>query len=148
NPELPEYLSKIILKCLEANPEDRYQHAREVLHDLEQGTPPSRRMQVTLRLLTRRGWLIAAGAMLAMVLVGLAVPWIREFVFHQRSQSAAAGIPSPRDGKFLGVLPFRTLGGDQTVLNYVSEGLVEALSAKLFQLREVHTASASASATV
>src|SRR5262249_20302322 len=25
NPELPEYLSKIILKCLEANPEDRYQ---------------------------------------------------------------------------------------------------------------------------
>jgi tetratricopeptide (TPR) repeat protein len=40
------------------------------------------------------------------------------------------------------VLPMRVLG-DQAALSYVADGLGEALSAKLFQLRDVHTASAS-----
>ena len=150
NPELPEYLSKIILKCLEVNPANRYQHAREVLRDLQQELtpPPPRSMQITVPLLTRRGWLIAGSVILGVIMVGLAIPRVRQFVFHSNAEAMRLGIPSLRDGKFVGVLPFRTVGGDQAVLSYVSEGLLEALSAKLFQLREVHTASASASQAV
>jgi serine/threonine protein kinase/tetratricopeptide (TPR) repeat protein len=150
NAEVPEYLSNIILKCLEVNPGDRYQHAQQILNDLrqEQAPPPPRSVHITLPWLSQRGWLIAAIAALAVVLAGLAIPAIREVVLHRSAGSGGAGIPSLRQGKFVGVLPFRTLGGDQATLSYVSEGLVEALSAKLFQLREVHTASVSASQTV
>src|SRR5438046_2581331 len=35
NPELPDYLAQIILRCLEKDPERRYQSAREILHNLE-----------------------------------------------------------------------------------------------------------------
>jgi predicted ATPase/class 3 adenylate cyclase len=36
NPALPEVLSSIVLRLLEKNPEERYQSARGLLHDLEQ----------------------------------------------------------------------------------------------------------------
>src|SRR5262245_15434847 len=51
NAELPGYLSNLILKCLEVNPADRYQHAQEVLHDLQQelAPPPPRRVRIRLR---------------------------------------------------------------------------------------------------
>jgi len=35
NPQIPDYLSRIILKCLAKDPEQRYQRAREILADLE-----------------------------------------------------------------------------------------------------------------
>ena len=31
NPDVPDYLSEIILRCLKRDPEQRYQHAREIL---------------------------------------------------------------------------------------------------------------------
>jgi len=34
-PEMPDYLANIILKCLERDPDKRYQTAREVLDDLD-----------------------------------------------------------------------------------------------------------------
>lgn len=37
NPELPDYLVNIIMRCLEKNPDQRYQHARDILVDLERG---------------------------------------------------------------------------------------------------------------
>ena len=59
NPEIPEYLSRIILKCLETDPADRYQNAREVLSDLESevAPPPPGSMQITLPFFSRRVWL-------------------------------------------------------------------------------------------
>ena len=53
------------------------------------------------------------------------------------------GLPPLSEGKFIAVLPFRVLGADNS-LNYVADGLNEALSAKLFQLSDVRIASASA----
>jgi len=43
------------------------------------------------------------------------------------------------------VLPFRVLG-DPSSLGYVADGLVEAMSAKLFQLKDVRLASSTAAA--
>jgi serine/threonine-protein kinase len=43
DPDLPDYLVRIILRCLERDPERRYQQARDVLHDLESEVPPHHR---------------------------------------------------------------------------------------------------------
>jgi hypothetical protein len=51
-PDLPEFFSHVVSKCLERDPKDRYQTAREVLADLD-------RQQVTRQ--TRRGASLAVG---------------------------------------------------------------------------------------
>jgi eukaryotic-like serine/threonine-protein kinase len=48
NPDMPAYLAQIIRKCLERDPERRYQNAREILADLEAGRAPARSMHITL----------------------------------------------------------------------------------------------------
>jgi eukaryotic-like serine/threonine-protein kinase len=146
DPELPDYLVRIILRCLERDPELRYQQARDVLHDLEGevAPPPSRGVHIWLPVPTRSGWGLAAGAVLALILAALAVPPIRHTIFGPSRQSMA-GIPPLSQGKHVAVLPFRVLG-DQESLGYVAEGLGEALSARLFQLKDVHVASSTAAA--
>jgi len=67
---------------------------------------------------------------------------VRDFVFRHKSAEATSAIPSLKQGKFVAVMPMRILG-DQGSLGYVADGLVEALSAKLFQLHDMHTASVS-----
>ena len=148
NPQIPEYLSRIILKTLEADPANRYQHAREILNDLDAEAAPTTTMQITLPLLSRRAWLISGSAVLAIMLALLLIPRVRQSVFHPGRGSAAtsespSGLPSLATGKYIAVIPFRVLG-DQAALSYAAIGLVEALSAKLFQLNDVHTSSVSA----
>ena len=40
NPDVPDYLSEIILRCLKRDPEQRYQHAGEIVADLDRGAGP------------------------------------------------------------------------------------------------------------
>jgi hypothetical protein len=54
----------------------------------------------------------------------------------------AQGIPALKQGKYVAILPLKQVG-DQKTLGYVADGIQEALAAKLFQLKEVHLASAS-----
>jgi tetratricopeptide (TPR) repeat protein/DNA-binding winged helix-turn-helix (wHTH) protein/TolB-like protein len=56
-------------------------------------------------------------------------------------RAEALGIPALAQGKYLTVLPFRALG-DQASLHYMTEGLTEALTARLFQVKDVHVVSA------
>lgn len=144
NPQLPSYLSRICLRCLEKNPAIRYQTADDILADLraKRSSGNTRTVQINLPVLTRRTWLIAAAAVLAAVVGALGIPQVRHFVFGRKTGSPISGIPPLSDGKFVAILPIRVLG-DQASLNYVADGLVEALSAKLFQLRDLHTTSPS-----
>ncbi len=144
NPDLPDYLVRIILRCLEPKPEQRYQEAREVLRDLESKTAPvtARSVRVSLPLPARNVWLWGGGALLALLLLVLVVAPVRHFLFRS-ARPAVAGIPPLAQGKYIAVLPFRVLG-DQESLGYIAQGLGEALSAKLFQLRDVHVSSPSA----
>lgn len=147
NPDLPDYLVRIIQRCLEPNPDVRYQRAQEVLRDLEREVAPasSRSVQISLPMPTRGGWLWAGGALLALLVMALAIPPVRHALFRRPQHPAAgrAGIPPLTQGKYVAVLPFRVLG-DQESLGYIAEGLGESLSAKLFQLKDVHVASPSA----
>ena len=147
NPDLPDYLVRIVLRCLERDPTLRYQQARDVLDDLESQTAPtpSRSGRIPATLLTRGRWWLAGGAVLALVLIALAVPSVRNAIFRRQTPTVAgaAGVPPLTQGKYLAVLPFRVVG-DEESLGYVAEGLGDALSAKLFQLKDVHVASATA----
>jgi eukaryotic-like serine/threonine-protein kinase len=164
---VPKSLSVIVAKCLEREPTERFQSAQDVLRQLDawQGNPsispsvlarmapaaPSRSssVQISLNLPSQRGWVWAA-SILALIVIFFAIPFTRHLVFHPNPQIASEsatqqveGIPAPSKGKFLAVLPLKVLG-DEKSLRYVSDGLVDALSAKLFQLKEVHVASSSA----
>ena len=145
NPELPDYVARLIMRCLEKDPARRYQSAHEILLDLEAERAPSfsRTVQITVPTLSRRGWLWAAGGVLALVIMVLAIGPLRRFTFRIPPGNAptSEAQPAPGPQKYLAVLPFR-VADDQASLNYVAEGLLEALSAKLFQLKNVHVASA------
>jgi len=159
NPALPDYVARVIMHCLERDPSNRYQSAKEILADLDAGRSPtltvapstSRTVQINLPVVEKR-WLYTAGGGI-IVLVGLffAVPQTRHWIFPGPGGGTAAsgtnGVPSVPQSRFIAVLPFRVLG-DQSSLGYVADGLVEATSAKLFQLRDVRLASSAAAAKI
>lgn len=150
NPELPEYLSSVILRCLHRDPEQRYQQARDILKALDIGggvpsergpaiapktAPPSRLKRIAI-------W-SAAGIVIVLAVLVVTVPAVRQAALS-RAPGAARIVSGPgRNTKFVAILPFRTIGSDAS-LEDAANGVVEALSAKLFQVRNVHLASPSA----
>lgn len=148
-PDLPPYLSRICLRCLEKDPAKRYQSASEILADLEAKKTSGRSQSVRINLprFSRRDWLLAGVPVLAIIVILLAGPRIRQWFSGPAKPATIAaptsGIPAKENGKFVAVLPIRVLG-EESSLNYIADGLGEALSAKLLQLRDVHAASPSA----
>jgi tetratricopeptide (TPR) repeat protein len=151
---VPKSLSLIVARCLERDPNQRYASAQELLDQLDawQSNPSAvekliaqssaaRGVQVSVNLPSRVR-LVWAGAALALILAFFAVPATRHLVFRPAPQGeiSAGSIPPLSRGKFMAVLPLKVLG-DEKSLGYVGAGLVDALTAKLFQLKEVHVAS-------
>ncbi len=132
NPELPDYFCKIILKCLEKEPDKRYQHAGEILKDLEAGAPPRK---VTLPLPSARNLTIAGLSLAVLLGVLFGVPQIR----HKLFPSQALGESTP-NAKFVAILPFNVTG-DASTVGYLGQGMADSLSAKLAQIKDVHLTS-------
>ena len=139
NPTLPDYLVEIIMRCLEKEPEERYQHAREIWRDLDYGVAPKRSL---LSHLSRKKWFVAAAAVIILVVSVAAIPQAREraLLLLANVLPTRESITSPAKQKYLAVLPFRIVGDDAS-LKLTAEGMVESLSAKLFQLKDVYMAS-------
>lgn len=149
NPEIPAWFDRVIMRCLEKQPETRYQNANEILADLRSSRAPSatHSIQITLPRFSDRSWAWWAGwagGAVALLALLFAIPSVRHLILPrgggEQAGSQVAGVPSLAAGKFLAVLPFKVLG-DQQTLGYVAEGLNEALSAKLFQLKDLRMAS-------
>lgn len=147
NPDLPNYLVRIVLRCLERDPDRRYQAAQEILIDLDaEHHATSWQNRPVLQRKQRHGIFWLAGALLLAIAAVFAIPRWRGLL--KRSQSgntsavAAQGIPPLSQGKYVAVLPFKMLGDSS--LAYIGEGIQESLSAKLFQLGGVHIADAQA----
>jgi eukaryotic-like serine/threonine-protein kinase len=153
NPEVPDYLSRIILRCLERDPAYRYQDAREILSDLLAAhvTRPAKDLRRTL-LDVRKGWWISAAAVILLAAI-LAIPSVRHMLRSSRqtatapSTAAPPGVPPLSSGRFIAVLPLQVLG-DAHQVGYLAEGIQEALSAKLFQLKDVRMTSGDALAKI
>jgi serine/threonine protein kinase/tetratricopeptide (TPR) repeat protein len=150
NPSLPNWLVRIIMRCLEKDPPDRYQSAYEILADLQgskSSSSTSRTVQIEIPEFAQRRWTWYVAAGVAVLLLAFAIPPVRHLILGGKSSSGISGIPPLSEGKFIAIMPFRILGDDQS-LSYVAEGLNESLSAKLFQLKEVRLASENAVAKV
>jgi len=118
-PQIPEGLSRLILRCLEKDKAKRYQTADELIADIaviEDALPTTERVATRRRTITHREvtikftprkFLIPALALLAVVVAGILLwrPWLRKAAFP----SAPAGKPS------LAVLPFTNNTGDQSL---------------------------------
>jgi serine/threonine-protein kinase len=144
NPELPDYLVRIIQRCLEKDPQRRYQNAAEILNDLTPAAAPVPDRMVRLRFVENvyAGWIPAVVAVVLLLGGSLLVRPVRNFVLGGasavRGRSAPAGPTT-----YLAVLPFRVVG-EGSGLKDVADGVADSISAKLSDLKSVYLASATA----
>jgi serine/threonine-protein kinase len=131
NSAISDGLSKIVLRCLERDPEKRYQTADDLLNHLRRLEAGSRE-----RAQPRPSWRLAAIPAALIVIAGVAV-WF--FAFRRSGASA----PPQTGGKYIAVLPFRSLSDDPSV-KYYAEGMTEAIDARLFSVQGAHPVSAAA----
>jgi tetratricopeptide (TPR) repeat protein/TolB-like protein len=156
-PEIPDYLARIILKCLERDPAERYQSAREILDDLdarsapavslspsaataavEPGAPKAGHATIHIEIPKVAGrWSILAAAAIVVIALTLAIPVTRHWVLSLGRGSVPA---APKHT--IAVLPARYTGDDAQ--RYVADGIGETLAAKLGGLRDVYVTSVSA----
>jgi len=155
---VPKSVSAIVARCLEKEPANRYHSVVELLQQLTTweanpnisaealskliAHPIVRQSRINLDLPGKR-WMWISGAVLV---IALAIFAGRELVNRTgtgSSETVTQGIPSLKQGKYVAVMPLKVVGDDKA-LGYVAEGIEEALSAKLFQLQEVHLASSAA----
>ena len=146
-PEVPDYVSNIVLKCLERDPANRYQSAREILADLEAHSTPAlsssgrtNTIKIQRTQPARFPWVLLAAIPLAIALLFL-IPRTRHAIL--RSPVQAGQTVQPAIQHYMAVLPLR-IEGNQKDLRYVADGIVDSLSAKLAGLKNVYVAPANA----
>lgn len=149
NPDLPNWFGRIIMRCLEKEPAARYQNAYEILADLQgarSGSSASRTVQIQIPEFTQRRWLWWVTGAVALLAILFAIPPVRHLIPGlgvKTGSGSVSGIPPLSSGRYVAVLPLKILG-DPSQLGYLAQGIQEALSAKLFQLQDVHVSSSTA----
>ena len=126
---VPSPLQNVVRRCLEKEPEDRFQSARDLAFALKEssgiqtavsGTRPKTEDRKTLRTALA---ILAVGVIAA---IAFNFGWIRQRL---------AGTPAV-SVRSLAVLPLQNLSGDQEQ-DYFADGMTEALTASLAQIRSV-----------
>ncbi len=133
NPQIPEDLSQLILKCLEKSKEKRFQTAEELFEELrriEQMVPTTdfvfpRRGTTTSRDIKgifRKPWLAIAALFAVVILAGLSILYFGRL-----------GAARPTKQLTLAVLPFENLGAPED--EYFADGLTEEITSRIASLQ-------------
>ena len=126
NPEIPKYLERIILKCLEVDQEFRYHTADEILEDLELEQVDRTRWRKVRKAIARQSHWIAVACIVAAVGVGA---W---YVRTQGLEVAADDAPVTT----IAILPFHNLS-EAKDLEWMQSGIPEMLVTDISQLRQL-----------
>jgi serine/threonine protein kinase/tetratricopeptide (TPR) repeat protein len=130
NPRVSPELDRIILKCMEKDPENRYQSAKELAADLRRfGTPATSPSSQTAPR-ARMGWKRSGRAM-GLGMIALAV-LTGMWNFGDLRDRLLARIPK-LPIQSLAVLPFENLSGEPQQ-EYFVDGMTEALITRLAQI--------------
>jgi eukaryotic-like serine/threonine-protein kinase len=143
DPAIPQPLCDIVCRCLERDVNLRYQHAHEVLADLDafEGGAPVTRIQPAPSLLAikpakrKLPWKIVVPAA-AVLVIALAGVGIGTGVFTGRSGVRAQAGPVLS----LAIFPLRNASGDSS-LDWMSSSLADMLSTAVGQSARLHTVS-------
>lgn len=126
---IPAEMDRILRRCLEKRPENRYHSAADLAHDLRSVAAGSASVPRSLRP-PARGRLslpkAAVVAVLAMALLGIAAFFLRRLL-----PGGATRLP-----RTLAVLPFRGIGQDAS-LEHFGLGLADSLIGRLATLRDL-----------
>ena len=126
-PVTPQSLDRVVRRCLEKRPEDRFQSAHDLALALEvaagSGMGASR----------LRRWVLIAGAATGILLVAAIPLGIRHLRQSPAPPTADPTAPS------VAVLPFTNLSGDKEQ-EYFSDGLSEDVMGLLTKVKELHVA--------
>jgi eukaryotic-like serine/threonine-protein kinase len=158
NPDLPNWFVQVVMRCLERDPAARYQRADEIVLDLQgaKSTVTSyrggatRTVQIQIPEFRDKRWIWVAAGVVALVVTVFAVPVSRHMILGKKAAGASSGVtgvPPMESGRFVAVLPLQILG-DQSQLGYLAQGIQEALSTKLFQMKDVRVTPTDAASKV
>jgi hypothetical protein len=134
---IPKYLSDVVVKCLQIDPQRRYQSAVEILQDLEarqasRTLPAIGAWTQRLRALTAtRTRLAVLAAAVVLVLGGLVA--LRMTVWRPAASPAGPALS-------LAIVPFENVSGDPS-LDWLGPGLADMLATDIGQSAELRTVS-------
>jgi serine/threonine protein kinase/tetratricopeptide (TPR) repeat protein len=137
NPLIEKSLDRVILTSLEKSPESRFQSARDLAVELTRLSSPSLSIARPGPKRKSRVWLFGPAAMILTVIILLGLSVTRYFLSRHKSV-AVATVPKAdfSKGKRIALLPIR-VEGDQALIKYIADGLVQSLRVRLFQVSDL-----------
>jgi serine/threonine protein kinase len=140
NAQIPDDLSRMILKCLEKDKEKRHQSAGEVrseLENMEKGIPTTDRVMPKKRPITSKEITVTFGLkkflIPAVAIAALAIITIIVLKFLPRGKS----LPTSSEKTSVAILPFDDLS-PQKDQEYLCDGLAETLINALSKIKSLH----------
>ncbi|MCI0402423.1 MAG: protein kinase [Acidobacteria bacterium] len=135
NPDLPAELERIVLKCLEKDPENRYQSAKELMVDLRRLATSSTSSTSSAQRLPPLGSAPSPSRRWVLGLALVTVPGLLVYLFFSNVgglRERLLGAPPPQIDS-IAVLPLENLSADPEE-EYFVDGMTEELISQLAQI--------------